>query len=75
MLHKAKEEIYYVYGEDALTRQTVNWFRRFRGGNFNVKDALLSGRLIMENVDEIFQKIEGNRHVSSYNIAKELNID
>jgi len=32
-------------------------------------------RLIKENVDEIFQKIEENRHVSSYDIAKELNID
>jgi len=29
----------------------------------------------VENVDEIFYKIEENRHMSSYNIAKELNID
>lgn len=29
----------------------------------------------MENADKIFQKIIENRHASSYDIAKELNID
>jgi len=29
----------------------------------------------MENVDEIFQKIEENHHVNSYNTPKELNIN
>ena len=29
----------------------------------------------MENVDEIFRKIKENRYVSSYDIAKEPNID
>lgn len=73
---QAKEKICRVYGEDALTRQTAaNWFRRFRDGNFDVKDAFRSGRPIVKNVDEIFQKIEENRHVSSYDIAKALNID
>jgi len=28
----------------------------------------------VENVDEIFQKIKKNRHVNSYDIAKELNM-
>ncbi|XP_067206337.1 histone-lysine N-methyltransferase SETMAR-like [Linepithema humile] len=73
---QAKEKICRVYGEDALTRQTAaNWFRRFRDGNFDIKDAPRSGRSIVENVDEIFQKIEKDRHISSYDIAKELNID
>ncbi|KAG5348438.1 SETMR methyltransferase, partial [Acromyrmex charruanus] len=47
----------------------------FRDGNFDVKDAYRSGRPIVENVDEILQKVKENRHVSSYDIAKELNID
>jgi len=43
LLHKPKK-ICLVYGEDALTRQIIaNWFRRFRDGNFDVKDALRSG--------------------------------
>ena len=29
----------------------------------------------MENIDEIFQKIEENYHMSNYDITKELNID
>jgi len=29
----------------------------------------------VENVDKIFQKIEENRHVSNYDITKELNIN
>jgi len=71
-----KEKICHVYGEDTLTRQIVsNWFRRFWNRNFDVKDALYSGRPIVENVDEILQKIEENCHVSSYDITKVLNID
>jgi len=63
--------------EDALARQTVvNWFRRFRKSNFDVKDTLHSGQSIVKNVNEIFQKIEKNRCESNYDIgAKELNID
>jgi len=53
----------------------VNWFRRFRDENFDIKDVFCSGCHIVENVNEIFQKIEENRHVSNYDIAKELNID
>jgi len=43
--------------------------------NFDVKNALRFGRSIVKNVDEIFQKIEENHHVSSHNIIKELNFD
>ncbi|KAG5334517.1 SETMR methyltransferase, partial [Acromyrmex charruanus] len=48
----------------------ANWFHQFRNGNFDVKDAHRFGR-----PNKIFYKIEENRHVSSYDIAKELNID
>ena len=55
----------------------MNWFRRFRHGNFDVKDIHHSsyGRHIVENIDEIYQKIEENCHVSNYDISKELSID
>jgi len=33
---------------------------------FYIKDAFRSSQSIVENVDEIFQKIKENRHVSSY---------
>jgi len=35
-------------------------------GNFDVKNTLHSYQPIMENIDKIFQKIEENCHVSSY---------
>jgi len=37
--------------------------------------TLRAGRPIIEKVDEILQKIEEDRHISSYDIAAELNID
>jgi len=68
---QAKEKICRIYEGDALTKQTAE-FHRFRDGNFDVKDALCSDQLIVES--KIFQKIEENLHVNSYDIAKELNI-
>ncbi|KAG5314825.1 SETMR methyltransferase, partial [Acromyrmex insinuator] len=50
---------------------TQFWFRRFRSGNFDVKDAPRSGRSIVENVDKIIEIVESDRHVSP---AQELNI-
>jgi len=44
-------------------------------GNFDVKDALCSGRPITERVDEIMEKIEQDRHISSYDISKKLNLE
>ena len=56
-------------------RQCQNWFARFRSGNFDVKDEPRPGRPIVEKVDEIRYKIEVDRHISSRDIATELNID
>lgn len=42
-------------------------FNRFRSSNFEVEDASRTGRPITE-------KVESDRHVSTYNIAKDLNI-
>jgi len=47
----------------------------FQSGNFDVKAASHSGRLITGKVDEIMEKVEQNRHISSHDISKELNID
>ena len=51
------------------------WFARFRTGNFNVKDEPRSGRPITEKSDEIMEKVECDKHVSTVEIARELGID
>jgi len=53
-----------------------NWFKRFQSGNFDVKDALRSGRPIIGKVDEIMEKVEQDQYISSHDIGKEsLNIN
>ncbi|GFW70634.1 histone-lysine N-methyltransferase SETMAR [Trichonephila clavipes] len=43
-----------VYGADTVAANYVQfWFRRFRSGIFDVKDAPRTGRLVVENVDKI----------------------
>ncbi|GFX28382.1 histone-lysine N-methyltransferase SETMAR [Trichonephila clavipes] len=65
-----------VYGPDAVTANYVQfWFRRFRSGIFGVKDVPRTGRPVVENVDNITETIEVDRHVSSRSIAQELKID
>ena len=65
-----------VYGNECLSeRQCQNCFARLRSGNFYVKAEPRPGRPIVEKVDEILQKIEVDRHISSRDIATELNID
>ncbi|QQP57101.1 Histone-lysine N-methyltransferase SETMAR, partial [Caligus rogercresseyi] len=67
------ENVNSVYGPDTVTAN--HWFRRFRSGNFDVKDTPRSGRPIVENIDKIMEMIESDRHVSTVSIAKELNIE
>ncbi|GFY19257.1 histone-lysine N-methyltransferase SETMAR [Trichonephila clavipes] len=65
-----------VYGADTVIANYVQfWFHRFRSGIFDVKDALHTGRPVVENVDKITEIIEIDRHVSSCSIAQELKID
>ncbi|KAL9873347.1 histone-lysine N-methyltransferase SETMAR-like isoform 1-T2 [Glossina fuscipes fuscipes] len=65
-----------VYGSDTVTANYAQiWFRRFRSGIFDVKDAPRTGRPVVENVDKIGEMIEVDQHVSSRNIAQELKID
>ena len=69
------EKICAIYGEDTLSKSTARkWFVRFHAGNFDVKDEPRSGRLITEKSDEMV-KIERDKHVSTVEIARELNID
>ena len=50
-------------------------FARFRIENFDVKDEPRSGRPITEKSDEIMEKVERDKHVSTVEIARELDID
>ncbi|GFW38033.1 histone-lysine N-methyltransferase SETMAR [Trichonephila clavipes] len=53
-----------VCGADTVTTNYVQfWFRRFRSGIFEFKDAPRTGRLVIENVDKITEIIEVDRHV------------
>lgn len=42
--------------------------------NFDVKDALSSGRAIVGKFDEIMENINQDRHIRCHAIPKELNI-
>ncbi|GFV58369.1 histone-lysine N-methyltransferase SETMAR [Trichonephila clavipes] len=62
-----------VYGADTVTANYMQfWFRRFRSGNFDVKEMQ---RPVVENVDKITEIIKVDRYVSSRSIAQELKID
>ncbi|EFN76640.1 Histone-lysine N-methyltransferase SETMAR, partial [Harpegnathos saltator] len=51
---QAAENVNSVYGPDTVTANHAQfWFRRFRSGNFDVKDAPRTGRPIVENIDKI----------------------
>ena len=65
-----------VYGPSAVSVRVVQiWFKRFQSGNYDVKDARRSGRPITDKMDAIFEKVEQDRHISSYDVAEELGID
>ncbi|GFV64970.1 histone-lysine N-methyltransferase SETMAR [Trichonephila clavipes] len=65
-----------VYGANTVTANCVQfWFRRFRSGIFDVKDAPRTGKPIVENVDKITEIIEVDRPVSSHSITQGLKID
>ncbi|GFV50004.1 histone-lysine N-methyltransferase SETMAR [Trichonephila clavipes] len=63
------------YGPDIVIANYVKfWFRRFRPGIFDVKNAPRTGRPVVENVDKITEIIV-DWNVSSRSIAQELKID
>jgi len=61
-----------VYGSDTVSQSRA--IRRFRFGNFDVKDAPRSGRPIIEKGDKIMEIVESDRHVSTVSIAQKVNI-
>ncbi|GFT30058.1 histone-lysine N-methyltransferase SETMAR [Trichonephila clavipes] len=65
-----------VFGADTVTANYEQlWFRQFRSGIFDVKDAPHIGRSVVKNVDKITKIIEVYRHVCSRSITQELKID
>ncbi|GFT67146.1 histone-lysine N-methyltransferase SETMAR [Trichonephila clavipes] len=65
-----------VYGANIVIANYVKfWFRRFRSGIFDVKDAPRTGRPVVENVEKITEIIEVDRPVISRSITQELKID
>ncbi|GFV51790.1 histone-lysine N-methyltransferase SETMAR [Trichonephila clavipes] len=63
-------------GADTVTANYVQfWFRRFRSGIFDFKDAPRTGKPVVENVNKTTEIIEIDWHVSGRNIAQELKID
>ncbi|KAL0841534.1 hypothetical protein ABMA28_015204 [Loxostege sticticalis] len=49
--------------------------KRFQSGNFDVKDARRSGRPITDKIDAIFEKVEQDQHINSYDVTEDLGID
>ncbi|GFW07545.1 histone-lysine N-methyltransferase SETMAR [Trichonephila clavipes] len=65
-----------VYGANTVTANYVQfWFRRFRSGIFDVKDAPRTGRPVVEKFDKIPEIIQVDQLVSSRSIAQRLKID
>ncbi|KAJ0183809.1 hypothetical protein K1T71_000232 [Dendrolimus kikuchii] len=76
MQHKPRKKNCDVYGPNAVSVRVAQiWFKRFQSGNFDIKDAHRSGRPVTDKIDAIFEKVEQDRHISSYDIAGELGID
>lgn len=64
-----------VYGDECLTERTCqNWFKKFRSGNFSVKDDQRSGRPTEVNNDQIKDIIEADHHITVREIAERLHV-
>ena len=64
-----------LYGDKALKeRQCQNWFRKFRSGDFSLKDEPRSGRPNEVDDDQIKALIELDRHITEREIGEKLNI-
>ncbi|XP_011154625.2 histone-lysine N-methyltransferase SETMAR-like [Harpegnathos saltator] len=72
---QAREEICAVYGRESLSKATAKrWFSRLRSGNVDVQEAPRIRRPITKKVNGILAKVEQDRHISSHDIANDLNI-
>ena len=63
-----------VCGPNAVsTRVAQMWFKRFNSGNFMWKMRFaLDG--VTDKISAIFEKVEQERHISSYDVAEELDV-
>lgn len=69
-------EICEVYGSGTVSAITAKrWFKKFRSGEQGIKDEKRSGRPITSLQQQIFEKIKLDKHISTYQIAKDLNIN
>ncbi|GFW21074.1 histone-lysine N-methyltransferase SETMAR [Trichonephila clavipes] len=72
---QARKKLTDVYGEGVLTvRQCQNCFAKFRSGNFDVKDALRSGRPVEADKDAIKALVDANRRITTREIGLRLNL-
>ncbi|EFN76009.1 Histone-lysine N-methyltransferase SETMAR, partial [Harpegnathos saltator] len=68
---EAHKEICEVYGVGCITERTCqNWFKKFRSGDFSLKDDQRSGRPSEVDEDKMKAIIESNRHITVREIAK-----
>lgn len=64
-----------MYGEDVLTvRQCHNWFTKLRSANFDIENALRSGRPIEADTDPKHALIDGKGWISTSEISERLNL-
>ncbi|KOX80733.1 Histone-lysine N-methyltransferase SETMAR [Melipona quadrifasciata] len=69
------DEIFTVYGSGTTTIRTVgNWFKKFRAGNFELKDEDRSGRPATIDTDIIKTVLTGNPRYSVREIVNATNI-
>lgn len=64
-----------AFGLNTITPNLAQfWFSRSRFGNFHVKEASHSGGSIVENIKNIIEIVESDRHVRTVLIVQKINI-
>lgn len=65
-----------VYGEYTVKSATCRkWFQCLRENNYNVEDAVRSGRPIVADDDEILAMIQRDRYLTTREVGAILNLD
>ncbi|VDD77281.1 unnamed protein product [Mesocestoides corti] len=72
---EAHKAICEVYGSDCITENTCqNWFKKFRSGDFSLKDKRRSGRPSEVDNQKIIDLIKSNRRITVREIAEKLSV-
>lgn len=70
---EAAREICEVYGEEAMPVRTAQyWFKRFKDGNFDIKDAARSGRPVEFDEERLNQLLHENSHQTTRELAEQM---